>query len=98
MQIYKIQGAIFSSQNYSPSPFKLYLFIESLKQAEISKIRGHTETKMTTKIHDIRVSKKDIEFNTTPEPAPQTLDNNKDCGVKIISVSIITSDSSCSPE
>jgi hypothetical protein len=37
----------------------------------------------------------EIEFIPTPEPAPRTLDTDKDCGVKIISVSINSENSNC---
>jgi hypothetical protein len=43
---------------------------------------------MSTTVGNTKCPESEIEFISTPEPAPQTLSTNKNCGVKIISVSI----------
>lgn len=43
---------------------------------------------MGTVTNSIDAPENDFLFITTPEPAPKTLEINRDCGVKIISVCI----------
>jgi hypothetical protein len=53
---------------------------------------------MPTTILAAKAPEDELEFLTTPDPSPQTLDTSTDCGVEIISVCISSRNPNCSQE